>query len=113
MKNLEENSKFIDTQLQNYSLNLLPRQIKYRLSSIEAHDLSCKYKPLNETVEMIQFRNSFREFEVEKPVSPQFNGELIEQFWRHSEKRGNTPLCMIFVQEREERFIVSHHSLFF
>jgi hypothetical protein len=85
----------IDNQLQDCSVSLLPRQIKYRLASVENFNLSCKYKPVNETVEMIQFLNSFRENNVEKPTQPKLNGELLEQYWIQMEKRGKVPLGMI------------------
>jgi hypothetical protein len=86
----------IDNQLQDCSVNLLPRQIKYRLASVENFNLSCKYKPVNETVEMIQFLNSFRERKVEMPIHPKLNGDLLEHYWTNMEKRGKCSFRMLF-----------------
>lgn len=79
----------LDNQLQNFSLTLLPRTIKYRLASVEQFDLlSCKYKPINESIEMIKLLNSALESKLEKPNLPKLNVDILEQYW--AMKKPNT-----------------------
>lgn len=80
---IDDGQNALDNQLQNYSLTLLPRTIKYRLASVEQFDLlSCKYKPINESIEMIKILNSALESKVEKPNIPKLNGEILEHYWK-------------------------------